>query len=295
MRNFPAGYKLITATRDELDLENTTAVDKFLWRTKPDAVILAAAKVGGIEANSRFQSSFLLSNLKLQNSVIEASANQGIRQLLFLGSSCIYPKFADQPISESALLTGILEPTNEAYAIAKIAGIKLCNAIYSELGFNFFSMMPTNLYGPHDNFDPLYSHAPAALMRKFHDAKLSNKDEVIVWGTGTPLREFMHVDDLAAACWFMLEQNIGGELFNVGTGQDITLRDFATLMSEVVGYKGRIVFDTSKPDGTPRKLLDVSKIHSLGWSHEIELKEGLELTYQWFVDALSKGAVRGYK
>ena len=233
--------------------------------------------------------------MNLQNSVLEASANQGIRQLLFLGSSCIYPKFADQPISESALLTGILEPTNEAYAIAKIAGIKLCNAIYSELGFNFFSMMPTNLYGPHDNFDPLYSHAPAALMRKFHDAKLFNKDEVIVWGTGTPLREFMHVDDLAAACWFMLGRNVGGELFNVGTGQDITLSDFATLMSEVVGYEGRIVFDTSKPDGTPRKLLDISKIHSLGWSHEIELKEGLELTYQWFVDALSKGAVRGYK
>jgi len=254
---------------------------------------LAAAKVGGIEANATHQKDFLLENLKIQNAVIEAASILEIENLLFLGSSCIYPKLAPQPLSENSLLSGSLEPTNEGYAIAKIAGIKLCRSIYEEQGLKYFSLMPTNLYGPNDNFDPRISHVPAALMRKFHEAKTSKAGEVVVWGSGTPRREFMHVDDMADACWYMLGQDFGGELINVGTGQDIEISEFAKLVAKVVGFEGNIVYDSSKPDGTPRKVLDVSKIQSYGWKYKIDLEEGLEKTYAWYVDALKKGEVRG--
>lgn len=231
--------------------------------------------------------------MKIQNSVIEAASLLYVPNLVFLGSSCIYPKFADQPISEQSLLKGQLEPTNEGYAIAKIAGIKLCRSIYEEQNLNFFSLMPTNLYGPNDNFNPKTSHVPAALMRKFHEAKISGSSEVVVWGSGTPRREFMHVDDMADACWYMLEQKAGGELINVGTGNDIEIREFANLIAEIVGFNGEIVFDTSKPDGTPRKVLDVSKVHSFGWKHRIDLVDGMKNTYAWYKHALEKGEVRG--
>ena len=276
-----------------MDLEDFKSVYQFLKKEKPDAVILAAAKVGGIEANSINQKDFLLQNLKIQNSVIEAASLLQIRNLLFLGSSCIYPKFAVQPISEESLLKGQLEPTNEGYAIAKIAGIKLCRSIFEELKLNYFSLMPTNLYGPNDNFDPKVSHVPAALLRKFHEAKVAGSSEVVVWGSGTPRREFMHVDDMADACWFMLGQEAGGELINVGTGNDIEIREFALLIAKIVGFEGEIVFDTTKPDGTPRKVLDVSKIHSFGWKHRIDLVDGMEATYAWYKHALERGEVRG--
>jgi GDP-L-fucose synthase len=276
-----------------VDLEDFKSVYQFLKKEEPDAVILAAAKVGGIEANSINQKDFLLQNLKIQNSVIEAASLLQIRNLLFLGSSCIYPKFAVQPISEESLLKGQLEPTNEGYAIAKIAGIKLCRSIFEELKLNYFSLMPTNLYGPNDNFDPKVSHVPAALLRKFHEAKVAGSSEVVVWGSGTPRREFMHVDDMADACWFMLGQEAGGELINVGTGNDIEIREFALLIAKIVGFEGEIVFDTTKPDGTPRKVLDVSKIHSFGWKHRIDLVDGMEATYAWYKHALERGEVRG--
>jgi len=232
--------------------------------------------------------------LKIQNSVLEAASFLKISKVIFLGSSCIYPKLAPQPISEDSLLTGPLEPTNEGYAIAKIAGIRLCRAIYEEEELQYFSLMPTNLYGPNDNYDLESSHVPAALMRRFHEAKINKTPYVDIWGSGKPMREFMHVDDMAAACWYMLEQDVGGELINVGTGSDISIADFANLMAKVVGYEGELRFDHSKPDGTPRKLLDVSKIHSYGWHHKIELEDGLRSTYAWFQDALAKGEVRGY-
>ncbi len=254
---------------------------------------MAAAKVGGIEANATHQKDFLLENLKIQNAVMEAASILGIENLLFLGSSCIYPKLAPQPLSENSLLSGSLEPTNEGYAIAKIAGIKLCRSIFQEQGLKYFSLMPTNLYGPNDNYDPRVSHVPAALMRKFHEAKTSGAGEVVVWGSGTPRREFMHVDDMADASWYMLDQNVGGELINVGTGQDIEIGEFAKLVAKVVGFEGKIVYDSSKPDGTPRKVLDVSKIQSYGWKYKIDLEDGLEMTYAWYLDALKKGEVRG--
>ena len=293
LRRRPNEYKVLTALRSEVDLENFKSVYDFLDKERPDAIILAAAKVGGIEANQTHQKDFLLQNLKIQNSVIEAASLLQVRNLLFLGSSCIYPKFADQPISEQSLLKGQLEPTNEGYAIAKIAGIKLCRSVYEEQGLNYFSLMPTNLYGPNDNFDPKVSHVPAALLRKFHDAKIAGSSEVIVWGSGTPRREFMHVDDIADACWYMLGQKVGGELINVGTGKDIEIREFASLLAKIVGFDGEIVFDTSMPDGTPRKVLDVSKIHSFGWKHRIDLEKGLEDTYAWYKSALERGEVRG--
>jgi GDP-L-fucose synthase len=255
---------------------------------------LAAAKVGGIEANAAHQKDFLLENLKIQNAVIEAASILRIENLLFLGSSCIYPKFANQPLSENSLLTGPLEPTNEGYAIAKIAGIKLCRSVHEEQKLNYFSLMPTNLYGPNDNYDPHVSHVPAALMRKFHEAKMNGSSEVVVWGSGTPRREFLHVDDMADACWYMLGQNAGGDLVNVGTGQDIEIGDFAKLIAKVVGFQGSIVYDHSKPDGTPRKVLDVTKIHSYGWKHKIALEDGLKKTYAWYLTALNKGEVRGH-
>ena len=294
LRSAPQEHEIITATRSEIDLTNSREIKSFLQANSIDAVVMAAAKVGGIGANSKFQKAFLVENLNLQNGILVGASDAGIARLVFLGSSCIYPKLAPQPISESSLLTGILEPTNEGYALAKIAGIRLCKAIFDEQSLKFFSLMPTNLYGPNDNFDKFASHAPAALMRKFHEAKVSNDPEVVVWGTGKPRREFMHVDDMARACWYMLDRNVGGELINIGTGEDVTIAEFANLIAKVVGYGGRITYDSSKPDGTSRKLLDVSKAHSHGWKHMIELEDGLRQTYAWFVDTLAKGEVRGY-
>jgi GDP-L-fucose synthase len=244
-------------------------------------VVLAAAKVGGIKANNDFPVEFLLENLRIQNNVIEAAHESGAGRLLFLGSSCIYPKFAPQPIPESALLTGALEPTNDAYAIAKIAGIKLCQAYAREYGRNFTSAMPTNLYGPGDNFDLNNSHVLPALLRKVHEAKASGASEVVVWGTGTPRREFLHVEDLASACRFLLEREEVPELINVGCGEDVTIRELAELICEVVGFGGELTFDTTKPDGTPRKLLDISRLQSLGWSPQISLRSGIRETYDW--------------
>lgn len=294
LRNFPSGVKIIIASRSTLNLADSNAVRIFLSKNNVDSVIFAAAKVGGIGANSKHHKSFIVDNLTIQNSVIVAASELKLPNFLFLGSSCIYPKFAEQPIKEASLLTGLLEPTNEGYALAKIAGVRLAKAIYEEENLNYFSLMPTNLYGPNDNFDKYSSHVPASLMRKFHEAKLNKLDEVVVWGTGSPRREFLHVDDMARACWHMLNQDVGGELINIGTGTDIAIAEFAKLMAEVVGYEGKILYDASKPDGTPRKLLDVSKAHSFGWKHQIQLEDGLRQTYAWFLDALTKGEVRGY-
>ncbi len=294
LRLAPLEHEIITTTRNEIDLTNARQVQTFLHSNSIDVVIVAAARVGGIGANSSYQKAFLVENLNLQNGILMGAADAGTSRLIFLGSSCIYPKLASQPIDESSLLTGVLEQTNDGYAIAKIAGIRLCKAIFDEQSLRYFSLMPTNLYGPNDNYDKFGSHVPAALMRKFHEAKVKNDPEVVVWGSGKPRREFMHVDDLARACWYMLDQDVGGELINIGTGKDITISEFADLMAKVVGYVGNIVFDSSMPDGTPRKLLDVRKAHSYGWKHQIELKDGLHRTYAWFLDALSKGEVRGY-
>jgi GDP-L-fucose synthase len=275
---------LLTRSRADLDLRNPTDVDRFFSNEKPAIVILAAAKVGGIKANNDLPVEFLLENLQMQNNVIRAAHESGVRKLLFLGSSCIYPKHAPQPIPESALLTGPLEPTNEAYAIAKIAGIKLCQAYNREYGANFISAMPTNLYGPNDNFDLVSSHVLPALLRKAHSAKLEAKRELVVWGSGTPRREFLHVDDLAAACVFLLEKYDSPEIVNIGCGEDISVRELAELICDVVGFKGELAWDTTKPDGTPRKLLDVSKIHGLGWRHRIGFRDGIARTYQWFLE-----------
>ena len=277
-----AGYEnLLTRSRSELDLRERDAVRRFLATERPVVVVLAAAKVGGIKANNDYPVEFLLENLRIQNNVIEAAHESGAGRLLFLGSSCIYPKFAPQPIPESALLTGALEPTNDAYAIAKIAGIKLCQAYAREYGRNFTSAMPTNLYGPGDNFDLNNSHVLPALLRKVHDAKAGGASEVVVWGTGTPRREFLHVDDLAHACRFLLECEEVPELINVGCGEDVTIRELAELICEVVGFGGELMFDTSKPDGTPRKLLDISRLQGLGWSPQISLRRGIRETYDW--------------
>jgi GDP-L-fucose synthase len=275
---------LLTRNRAELDLRNASDVDCFFAEEKPAIVILAAAKVGGIKANSDLPVEFLLENLEMQNNVVRAAHDTGVCKLLFLGSSCIYPKHAPQPIPESALLTGPLEPTNEAYAIAKIAGIKLCQAYSREYGANFISAMPTNLYGPNDNFDLLSSHVLPALLRKAHTAKQEKMRELVVWGSGQPRREFLHVDDLAAACVFLLESYDSPEIVNIGCGEDISIRELAELICDIVGFKGDLAWDTTKPDGTPRKLLDVSKIHALGWRHRIELREGIARTYQWFLE-----------
>jgi GDP-L-fucose synthase len=294
VRTAPLSMEIITAPRAKLDLQDGKGVFAYLEANRPDAIILAAARVGGIGANSIHQRDFLLTNLKIQNSVIEAAGMLEIPKLLFLGSSCIYPKFAEQPITEDSLLTGPLEPTNEGYALAKIAGIRLCKAYHDEKGFEYFSLMPTNLYGPNDNFDYETSHVPAALMRKFHEAKIRGNASVEVWGSGNPRREFMHVDDMAQACWFMFGKARGGELLNVGTGSDVTIREFAQEMADCVGFKGELHFDPSKPDGSPRKLLNVDRIHSLGWKHSIDLGTGLKMTYEWFKGALGRGEVRGY-
>ena len=284
MRRLQAdGFKnLLIGDRSELDLIDESAVAKFFQREKPMVVICAAAKVGGIQANNDYPVEFLLDNLRIQNNVIRSAYESGVRKLLFLGSSCIYPKFAPQPIPETALLSGPLEPTNEAYAIAKIAGIKLCQAYCREYGANFISAMPTNLYGPNDNFDLETSHVLAALIRKAHEARMRNHQRLIVWGTGKPRREFLHVDDLASACLLLLEKYNSPDIVNVGYGEDISIRELAELICEVVGFDGELAWDTSKPDGTPRKLLDVSRLRALGWKPAISLRDGIARTYQWF-------------
>jgi len=273
---------VVTRERSQLDLTDESAVAKFFAEERPNVVIVAAAKVGGIKANNDYPVEFLVKNLRIQNNVIHAAHENGVRKLLFLGSSCIYPKFAPQPIQESALLTGPLEPTNEAYAIAKIAGIKLCQAYAREYGANFISAMPTNLYGPNDNFDLETSHVLAALLRKAHEAKTRGDQRLIVWGTGKPRREFLHVDDLASACLLLLEKYDSPEIINVGCGEDISIRELAELICDVVGFDGELAWDTTKPEGTPRKLLDVSKIRALGWKPVIPLRDGIVRTYDWF-------------
>jgi len=274
---------LLVRNRSKLDLTNESAVAEFFAEEKPAVVILAAAKVGGIKPNNDFPVEFLLENLRIQNNVIQSAYQTGVRKLLFLGSSCIYPKFAPQPIPETALLSGPLEPTNEAYAIAKIAGIKLCQAYAREYGANFISAMPTNLYGPHDNFDLETSHALAALLRKAYEAKTRKDRELIVWGSGEPRREFLHVDDLASACLFLLEKYDSPEIINVGCGEDILIRDLAELICDVVGFDGELAWDATKPDGTPRKLLDTTKLRNLGWQPTIPLRDGIAQTYEWFL------------
>ena len=274
---------LLKPDRSQLDLMDEHAVLPFFLEKKPDVVILAAAKVGGIQANNDHPVEFLLENLRIQNNVIRSADQSGVRKLLFLGSSCIYPKFAPQPIPESALLTGPLEPTNEAYAIAKIAGIKLCQAYAREKGKKFISVMPTNLYGPKDNFDLETSHVLAALLRKAHEAKKRKEKKLVVWGTGEPRREFLHVDDLAAACLLLLEKYDSPEIINIGYGEDITIRELAELICDVVDFDGELVWDKTKPDGTPRKLLDVTSIRKLGWEPTISLRNGIAQTYEWFL------------
>jgi len=276
--------RLLLAGRDQLDLRNRDSVEAFFAANKPDVVFLAAAKVGGIHANNSYPAQFLFENLQIQNNVIDAAYRHGAKKLTFLGSSCIYPKLAPQPIREDYLLTGPLEPTNEWYAIAKIAGIKLCQAYRREYGFNAISLMPTNLYGPGDNFDLANSHVLPALMRKFHEAKLRGDKQVVMWGSGTPRREFLHVDDLADAVVQLTETYEGEDIVNIGVGHDISIRELTELMREITGYQGEIVADTSKPDGTPRKLLDVSRLHALGWEAKIPLRQGVEDTYRWFVE-----------
>ena len=274
---------LLTRSRTEVDLANTRAVEDFFRAERPGVVIMAAAKVGGIKANNDWPVEFLIENLQIQNNVIPAAHKNGVRKLLFLGSSCIYPKFAPQPITEDAFLGGPLEPTNQAYAIAKIAGVELCQSYAREYGANFISAMPTNLYGPNDNFDLVTSHVLAALLQKAHEAKISGAREIVVWGSGKPRREFLHVDDLAAACVFLLQKYDDPEIINVGTGEDISIRELAELICEIVGFEGELAWDANKPDGTPRKLLDVSKIRSLGWSPSISLREGIARTYEWLL------------
>jgi GDP-L-fucose synthase len=274
---------LLTRSRTEVDLANARAVEDFFRAERPGVVVMAAAKVGGIKANNDQPVEFLLENLQIQNNIIPAADKHGVRKLLFLGSSCIYPKFAPQPIAEDALLGGSLEPTNEAYAIAKIAGIELCQSYAREYGANFISAMPTNLYGPNDNFDLVTSHVLAALLRKAHEAKISGAREIVVWGSGKPRREFLHVDDLAAACVFLLQKYDDPEIINVGTGEDVSIRELAELICEIVGFEGELAWDANKPDGVPQKLLNISKIRRLGWSPSISLREGIARTYQWFL------------
>jgi GDP-L-fucose synthase len=275
---------LLLRTHDELDLTEQAAVRDFFDRERPATVILAAARVGGIHANNTRPALFIRDNLLIQDNVIDAAHRAGVAKLVFLGSSCIYPKLAPQPIKEEYLLTGSLEPTNEWYAIAKIAGLKMCQAYRREFGFNAISLMPTNLYGPGDNFDVQNSHVLPALIRRFHEAKLRGDAELVVWGTGTPRREFLHVDDLADAILHLLETYDAEPIVNIGWGEDVTIAELATLVAEVVGFAGRIVFDPSKPDGTPRKLLDTTRLTELGWRPKIPLREGITQTYAWFKD-----------
>lgn len=288
-----AGFtNIVTRSHGELDLEDENAVKMFLSHERPRYVILAAAKVGGIVANASYPAEFLLSNLRIQNSVIAGSFKAGVEKLLFLGSSCIYPKYAEQPIKETALLTGPLEPTNEWYAIAKIAGIKLCQALRLQYGFDAISVMPSNLYGPWDNFRIHDSHVLPALIRRFVEAKSANLPNVECWGSGNVRREFLHVSDLAAACLLLMDDYSSPEIMNVGAGDDVTIKELATLVKEAVGYRGQITWDDSKPDGTPRKLLDVSRLVSLGWRASVPLRQGVEETAQWYVSNKDKKTIR---
>ena len=289
-----AGYtNLVTATSRELDLREQVAVREFFAREKPEYVVLAAAKVGGILANDSYPAEFIYDNLMMEANVIDAAYRVGVKKLLFLGSTCIYPRMAPQPLKEEYLLSGPLEPTNEWYAVAKIAGIKLCQAYHRQYGCEFISAMPTNLYGPGDNFDLEKSHVLPALIRKFHEAKIAGMATVTVWGSGKPLREFLHVDDCAEACVFLLENYAGNDIVNIGTGSDISIAALAELVRQVVGFDGEIIFDSGKPDGTPRKLVDASRIQALGWRASIPLEAGIEETYRWFLDNISEHKVRG--
>lgn len=283
------GYEnIIGRTHAELDLTNQAAVRDFFEKEKPDVVVLAAAKVGGIHANDTAPADFAYENMQIQCNVIKAAHDYGVKRLLFLGSTCIYPRMAPQPIEEKALLTGPLEVTNEAYAIAKIAGLEMCKFFKRQYGDDFISCMPTNLYGPRDNYDLENSHVMPAMIRKFHEAKKQQADSVTLWGTGTPLREFLYVDDMADACVYLLEQYHGEEHVNIGTGKEVSIRELAETVKAVVGYQGTIVWNQDMPDGTPRKLTDVSKLHGLGWHHSVELEEGIRLAYQWFCDNIKE-------
>lgn len=278
------GYSnVITRSRDQLDLLNQAAVNEFMVQEKPDYLFIAAAKVGGIQANNIYRADFLYQNLMIEANLIHAAHTQNVQRLMFLGSSCIYPKLAPQPLKEDYLLTGPLEPTNEPYAIAKIAGIKLCEAYNSQYGRQYISVMPTNLYGPNDNYDLNNSHVLPALIRKAHEAKLRGDKSLVVWGTGTPMREFLYADDLADACVYLMESNYDGPLVNIGTGTDVTIRELAETVVKVIGFVGELQFDASKPDGTPRKLMDVSRLNGLGWSARTTLEDGIRLAYQDFL------------
>ncbi len=286
------GYtNFVFRTSSQLDLRDQQAVHDFFEAERPEYVFLAAAKVGGIMANNIYRAEFLLDNLQIQNNVIDSAYRVGVKKLLFLGSSCIYPKMAPQPLREDYLLTGLLEPTNEPYAIAKIAGIKLCEAYRSQYGCDFISVMPTNLYGPNDNYDLNNSHVLPAMIRKFHEAKVDSKPFVELWGTGSPRREFLHADDLADACYYLMDHYSEPELINIGVGDDVTIKSLAELIQNVVGYEGEIKWNTDKPDGTPRKLMDVNKLHGLGWKHRIGLEEGIQATYQDFLQKIEEYAV----
>ena len=285
MRHLRAeGYEnILTATREQLDLRDQAAVNYWFRANRPEYVFLVAGTVGGILANSTRPAEFLYDNMMIHGTVVHAAHLYGVKRLLYLGSSCIYPRQCPQPMKEEYLLSGPLESTNEAYALAKIAGIKLCQSYRQQYGCDFIAAMPTNLYGPQDNFDLTSSHVLPALMRKFHDAKVAGGDEVVIWGTGTPRREFLHVDDLADACLFLMAHYDAAEHINVGTGEDLSIRELAEMVGEIVHPAARLVFDTDKPDGTPRKLLDVSRLHQLGWRHAIELRQGIASTYEWFI------------
>lgn len=278
--------ELLLAPHAELDLTRQQQTESWMKRTRPDVIIIAAARVGGIAANVRYPVEFLYDNTMIAMNIIHAAHALGVNKLLALGSSCIYPKFAEQPIREECLLTGALEPTNEAYAIAKIAGLKLAEAYNRQYGRQYISAMPTNLYGPNDNFDPETSHVLPAMIRRFHEAKMADAERVAVWGTGLPRREFLHADDLADACVFLIKNYVGGDVVNIGSGQEITIRELARLVADIVGYRGRIVFDASRPDGTPRKLLDTSKLHGMGWQPKIGVEEGVASLYSDWVRSL---------
>jgi GDP-L-fucose synthase len=279
---------IIVRSSKELDLRDFNQVKDFFEKEKPEYVFLAAAKVGGILANNNFGGDFIYDNLAIEINVIKNAQQAGVKKLLFLGSSCIYPKMAPQPIREDYFLDGKLEETNKPYAVAKIAGITLCQAFNKQYGTNYISVMPTNLYGPNDNFDLKSSHVLPALIRKFHEGKINNEKTVTVWGTGKPMREFLYVDDLADACFYLMQKYNDGEIVNIGTGIDITIKELAETIKKVVGYEGDIVFDSTKPDGTPRKLLDMTKLHGLGWHHKIELEEGIAKTYEWFLNSAAE-------
>jgi GDP-L-fucose synthase len=279
------GYtNLIGASSSELDLRNQLAVREFFAKEQPEVVIDAAARVGGILANNNYPYQFIMENMLIQNNLIDSALQAGIEKFIFLGSSCIYPRLAAQPLKEECLLTSDLEPTNEWYAIAKITGVKACQAIRKQFGKDYVSLMPTNLYGTYDNFDLNTSHVLPAMMRKFHEAKLNNHAQVSLWGSGTPLREFLFVDDMAEAVVFALENTLPDYLYNIGTGVDLTIKELAETIQKITGHQGEIIWDATKPDGTPRKLMDISKMHELGWKHKVDLEQGIQMTYDWFVD-----------